>query len=113
MPYSPNSGVLFVNQYKKTPNQPDRTGNLTIDCPHCHNTTGFRLAGWIKQNEKFGQYLSISARLPEEKPPGNGDTLKQGSWQKAPQRQWGKTRTTTPSPQQDQGFESIGDEIPF
>ena len=54
-PYD-NSGVLFVNDKKEKENQPDYTGNITM------NGTKMRLAGWKKTAKKdpSKQFLSIS-----------------------------------------------------
>jgi len=54
-PYD-NSGVLFVNDKKEKENQPDYTGNITM------NGIKMRLAGWKKTAKKdpSKQFLSIS-----------------------------------------------------
>jgi len=54
-PYD-NSGVLFVNDKKEKENQPDYTGNITM------NGTKMRLAGWKKTAKKdpSKKFLSIS-----------------------------------------------------
>tara|TARA_R100001594_G_scaffold78597_1_gene113185 strand:+ start:1385 stop:1630 length:246 start_codon:yes stop_codon:yes gene_type:complete len=54
-PYD-NSGVLFVNDRKEKENQPDYTGNITVDG---HK---MRLAGWKKtaKADPSKQFLSIS-----------------------------------------------------
>ena len=54
-PYD-NSGVLFVNDRKEKENQPDYTGNITIDGKK------MRLAGWKKtaKADPSKQFLSIS-----------------------------------------------------
>lgn len=54
-PYD-NSGVLFVNDKKEKENQPDYTGNITM------NGKKMRLAGWKKTAKKdpSQKFLSIS-----------------------------------------------------
>tara|TARA_R100001443_G_C3275591_1_gene159072 strand:+ start:47 stop:295 length:249 start_codon:yes stop_codon:yes gene_type:complete len=54
-PYD-NSGVLFVNDRKEKENQPDYTGNITMDGKK------MRLAGWKKtaKADPSKQFLSIS-----------------------------------------------------
>tara|TARA_R100000234_G_C5003359_1_gene181395 strand:+ start:1414 stop:1620 length:207 start_codon:yes stop_codon:yes gene_type:complete len=61
-PYD-NSGVLFVNDRKEKENQPDYTGNITI------NGEKKRLAGWKKvaKADPSKTFLSISISDFQEK----------------------------------------------
>ena len=58
MPEKPSNrgkGYIGKNRFKKTDNQPDIVGKLTID------GTEFSVAGWRKEDEAGGFYsLSIS-----------------------------------------------------
>lgn len=47
-------GVLFKNKYKEKPNQPDATGEITI------NNTTYRLSGWNKTSKNGERYVSVS-----------------------------------------------------
>jgi hypothetical protein len=49
-----NTGVLFKNQYKTTPNHPDYTGNATIE------DNKYKVAAWTKVSAKGAKFLSLS-----------------------------------------------------
>ena len=63
MSYEPkdNSGALFKNDKKTSPNHPDYKGNITIGGQQ------FWLSAWIKKNDK-GAFMSIAANPKETKP---------------------------------------------
>jgi hypothetical protein len=58
-PENVGAGVLFKNDRKEKPNQPDYRGDITI------LGEKYLLAGWIKDGKR-GKYLSIVARPDEQ-----------------------------------------------
>lgn len=54
-----NRGVLFQNDKGDNENRPDYTGKINVD------GTEKRLAAWIKNSDKVGDYLSISVSDPQ------------------------------------------------
>ena len=62
MSYQPKdmTGVLFRNDRKERENQPDMTGDLTID------GVTYRLAGWTKDASTGRRFLSLKATRKEE-----------------------------------------------
>ena len=55
------TGVLFVNNDKKTENHPNFKGRIII------NDEKYWLSAWIKHSDKAGKYLSLSATKVEKK----------------------------------------------
>ena len=56
-----NSGALFKNQYKDSPNKPDMTGKVQTCCEHCKKDTEFRVAAWTKRPNGGGDpFLSLA-----------------------------------------------------
>lgn len=55
-----NRGVLFQNDKGDNENRPDYTGKINVD------GTEKRLAAWVKNSDKVGDYLSISVSDPQE-----------------------------------------------
>lgn len=55
-----NSGVLFKNDRKKTPNQPDYTGSAEA------NHQEFWISAWVREGKK-GKYLSLAFTPKESK----------------------------------------------
>ena len=63
-----NSGTLFKNDRKESPNQPDYTGSCLV------NGKGMRMAAWIKEG-KNGKFMSFSfsePQAPKEEAKANG-----------------------------------------
>jgi uncharacterized protein (DUF736 family) len=59
-----NTGVLFTNK-KSMDNHPDVKGKINI------NGVEYELAGWTKQSDKIGKFLSLKVSpmtKPEEQP---------------------------------------------
>ena len=54
-----NSGVLFKEQDKKTPNHPDYKGNITV------NGKPYWLSAWIKEG-KTGKFMGLAVSPKEE-----------------------------------------------
>lgn len=54
-----NSGLVFPNDRKKQPQQPDYRGQCVI------NGVGYWIAGW-KKNGKKGPFMALSFTLQEE-----------------------------------------------
>jgi uncharacterized protein (DUF736 family) len=55
-----NRGVLFPNDKGDNENRPDYTGKINVD------GVEKRLAAWVKNSAKIGDYLSISVSDPQE-----------------------------------------------
>jgi len=54
-------GVLFRNDRKEKPNQPDHTGNIDVKCPHCEEVSQFWLSAWIKEARGNGnKFFSLA-----------------------------------------------------
>jgi hypothetical protein len=60
-----NSGVLFKNDRKERPNQPDYTGNFTDG-----NGVEHWLSCWIKESSTGKKFMSLSAtpKEPQQAP---------------------------------------------
>jgi hypothetical protein len=54
-----NSGVLFKEQDKKTPNHPDYKGNIMV------NGQAYWLSAWIKEG-KNGKFMGLAVSPKEE-----------------------------------------------
>jgi hypothetical protein len=54
-----NSGVLFKNNKKETPNQPDYTGTLKL------SDGDYLLSAWVKDG-KSGKFLSLSVKKKDQ-----------------------------------------------
>lgn len=61
------SGVLFKNDKKVKPNQPDYTGNWEDKDGNAH-----WLSGWIKEGKSGVKFISLSATL-KDAPAGSDD----------------------------------------
>jgi hypothetical protein len=48
-----NRGVLFANDKEGNENRPDYTGRINVD------GEDRRIAGWLKESGKVGQFISI------------------------------------------------------
>jgi hypothetical protein len=57
-----NSGALFTNEYKKTDQQPDFKGNITI------NGKNFKLSAWKNKGQGGKNFISLKIDTYEEKP---------------------------------------------
>ena len=55
------TGVLFVNNDKKTENHPNLKGRIII------NGEKYWLSAWTKESDKAGKYLTLSATKAEKK----------------------------------------------
>jgi|TARA_B000000609_G_C23981440_1_gene244697 hypothetical protein len=73
----PPSGVLFTNNNKKTPNQPDYTGDLELSDEVINDLVEqmsrgnpkpkLRLAGWKKTSKKTGAtFVSLTGSMYQE-----------------------------------------------
>lgn len=64
-----NRGVLFTNDKDGNENRPDYTGNIAIKAedfePGDDGLIRVRLAAWLHESPKVGQYLSLSASNPK------------------------------------------------
>lgn len=49
-----NSGSIFVNDKKKAPNHPDRSGSAMID------GVEYYVSGWIKEGRNGDKFLSLA-----------------------------------------------------
>ncbi|MCK5346604.1 MAG: hypothetical protein KAR20_24510 [Candidatus Heimdallarchaeota archaeon] len=74
-----NSGALFKNDRKTSPNQPDYKGNAEIQCPHCGKNSEFWLSAWIKiaraSKAKFFSF-AYTAKDADGPKTGKSDTAK-------------------------------------
>lgn len=55
-----NSGSLFVNDKKKSPNHPDRTGSALID------GVEYYVSGWIKKDKNGTPFMSMAFKPKDE-----------------------------------------------
>jgi hypothetical protein len=66
-----NRGVLFQNDKGDNENRPDMTGNLAINPDQFpvgeDGLMRIRLAAWSKHTDTAGDFLSISASVPQQK----------------------------------------------
>ncbi len=60
-----NSGVLFKEQDKKTPNHPDYKGNIMV------NGQAYWLSAWIKEG-KNGKFMGLAVSPKEDQPQPQG-----------------------------------------
>ena len=56
-----NSGVLFKEQDKKTPNHPDYKGNIMV------NGQAYWLSAWIKEG-KNGKFMGLAVSPKDDQP---------------------------------------------
>jgi hypothetical protein len=61
-----NRGAIFKAKEKRTERSPDRTGEITVFCPHCKATTEFWLSGWIKKARSGQVFLSLACNPKED-----------------------------------------------
>ena len=86
-----NSGVLFPNNFKDNPKQPDLKGDIDIE------GVIYKIAAWTRESSKSGgKFLSIKAELkdkPEEKPTNAdpiGDLMEEPASQELPPSEAGE-----------------------
>ncbi len=60
-----NSGVLFKEQDKKTPNHPDYKGNIMV------NGQAYWLSAWIKEG-KNGKFMGLAVSPKDDQPQPQG-----------------------------------------
>jgi len=56
-----NTGVLFINKTRKSPNSPNFSGNINID------GVEHRIVGWTKVGKTGDKFISISVDEPVKK----------------------------------------------
>lgn len=65
-----NTGALFVNDKGENPNRPDRTGKILINPkdfkPREDGLVLIYLAGWNKDNQQYGEIISLKASAPKD-----------------------------------------------
>jgi uncharacterized protein (DUF736 family) len=79
----PNSGAMFRNEKKNSPNHPDMRGDVYLDKTFLINLMDkskgalvkVSLSGWSKESAAGKKYLSISASEPYEKPQASDEDL--------------------------------------
>jgi uncharacterized protein (DUF736 family) len=54
-----NSGALFKNDRKVTPNQPDYRGDINV------NGTDFWISAWLKESKKGTKFMSLAVTVKE------------------------------------------------
>ena len=59
----PNSGALFVNDYKEKDNQPDYKGTMELTIGG--EDIEFKMAGWKKQSKNGKTFISMKFEEPE------------------------------------------------
>jgi len=57
------SGILLTNRQRRSDKSPDYTGTITI------NGSQYELAAWMREGRNGGQYLTLTAREPQQSPP--------------------------------------------
>lgn len=70
----PNSGAMFRNEKKNTPNHPDMRGEIHLDRAFLYNLMDknsnplikVSISGWSKESAAGKQYLSLSVSEPWE-----------------------------------------------
>lgn len=66
-----NRGVLFVNDKEDNDKRPDYTGKLLLDPSQFEEDKDgnlfIRLAGWLNNSDKVGDYISLNASPPQKK----------------------------------------------
>lgn len=66
-----NRGALWLNDKDGNENRPDYTGRLNIDpsmFPENEDgTISIRVAAWVKDSSRVGQYLSLNASVPNKR----------------------------------------------
>lgn len=66
-----NRGVLFVNDKDGNESRPDYTGKLTVKVGDYEEDNDgnitVRLAAWLNNSEKVGDYLAIQASPPQSR----------------------------------------------
>lgn len=91
MAYEPkaNSGSLFINEKKTSPNQPDLRGSVHVDkamLQSLMNKSGalveISLAAWNKQSAKGVNYLSLAASEPYVKPQDSAPSTEKQPWER-------------------------------
>jgi len=55
-----NSGALFKNDRKVSPNQPDYRGDINV------NGTDFWISAWLKESKKGTKFMSLAVTVKEE-----------------------------------------------
>lgn len=96
-----NTGALFKNKDKKTPNQPDYKGNVTIEGKK------YLASGWIKQVPGKDDYISLSLTDP--------DTFAKKTWnnnETKPENN-NSSKTTEGGANQSPPAQSQDDDVPF
>ena len=67
-----NKGAIFKAKEKRTERSPDRTGEITVQCPHCNVVSEFWLSGWLKRAKTSGMiFLSLAVNAKEEQEPAS------------------------------------------
>jgi len=64
-----NNGALFINDKGDNENRPDKTGKILIDPndypPNEDGLVLIYLAGWVRESERAGEYISLRASPPK------------------------------------------------
>lgn len=55
-----NTGALFINNRKRKPSDPDRTGTLNV------GGTEYRISGWLNKTKKGETYMRLALGLGRE-----------------------------------------------
>lgn len=66
-----NRGAMFKAREKRSERSPDRTGEVTVQCPHCNEISEFWMSGWLKKAKTSGQQflsIAVNAKEPPETP---------------------------------------------
>lgn len=57
---------MFVNKSKKAENHPDREGTFML------NGVEYKIAGWLRKNDKGEPFLSLTVKPKEDKGKSSG-----------------------------------------
>lgn len=61
-----NSGVVFPNDKKTSPNSPNARGHVEVKCPCCEKVNKFWVSAWTKKAKATGKPFQSLALTPDD-----------------------------------------------